>query len=198
MPYAQELVDEFNLNGDKAILARSYDDVLDDGVVFYLSCLRITPPDILVKNHYNLVVHASDLPKGRGFSPTTWQILEGLHEIPVCLLEAEAEVDAGVVYYKDFMSLQGHELSDEWRELLGEKTVELCRRFMNEPCPPEGEKQIGEASFYERRRPVDSRMEIHKSLEEQFDLLRVVDNESYPAYFEMRGHKYVLKIEKAE
>ena len=32
-------------------------------------------------NKNNIVVHASDLPKGRGFSPMSWQILEGKNKI---------------------------------------------------------------------------------------------------------------------
>jgi methionyl-tRNA formyltransferase len=33
-------------------------------------------------------------------------------------------------------------------------------------------------------------------LAEQFDLLRVVDSERFPAFFEYRGRRYKLKIEK--
>jgi hypothetical protein len=33
-------------------------------------------------------------------------------------------------------------------------------------------------------------------LSAQFDLLRTVDNDKYPAWFELRGARYVLKIEK--
>ena len=31
----------------------------------------------------------------------------------------------------------------------------------------------------------------------QFDLLRVVDTERYPAFFDCRGRRYIVKIEKA-
>ena len=37
----------------------------------------------------------------------------------------------------------------------------------------------------------------NKSLKEQFNLLRIVDNINYPAFFELDRHKYILKIEKA-
>jgi len=41
----------------------------------------------------------------------------------------------------------------------------------------------------------DSRLDIDRSIKEQFNLLRVVGNEEYPAFFEINGHKYLLKIE---
>jgi hypothetical protein len=39
-------------------------------------------------------------------------------------------------------------------------------------------------------------LNLDLTLREQFNLLRVVDNERYPAYFELNGIKYVIKINK--
>lgn len=36
----------------------------------------------------------------------------------------------------------------------------------------------------------------NKTIREQFNFLRVVDNERYPVYFELNGMQFVLKIEK--
>lgn len=198
LPAAQKLVQLCNDRGDNAKLCRSHDEIMVEGVAFYLGCVKITPPHILNKNHRNLVVHASDLPKGRGMSPWTWQILEGAQEIPICLLEAEKEVDSGAVVYRDFMPLKGTELIDDLRSLISEKTVELCLNFLKSEQCPMGEEQIGEPSFYKRRGPKDSELDTHKTIAEQFALLRVVDNENYPAFFEMNDQKYIIKIYKDE
>lgn len=75
----------------------------------------------------------------------------------------------------------------------------MCERFV-ELYPSIiacGKEQEGEESFYPRRRPEDSRIDIGKSIKDQFDLLRVVDNERYPAFFEYNGCRYVLKIERS-
>jgi methionyl-tRNA formyltransferase len=196
LPYAERLVSEVRAGGDMASLARSYDEVPQGTVAFLLGCVGIASRDVLARHRRNLVVHESALPKGRGFSPLTWQILEGRSEIPVCLLEAGDDVDAGPVIYRDALKFQGHELIDEIREALGEKTVSLCRRFLVEASPPEGESQSGEASYYARRRPADSRLDPAQSIAQQFELLRVVDNTRYPAWFELRGHRYKITIEK--
>lgn len=198
LPYADRLVAEASAAGDEAALARTHAQVPDGDVAFYLGCVRITPPEVLARNRRNLVVHASDLPCGRGFSPMTWLILEGVNEIPVCLLEAVGEVDAGPVIYREVLHLEGHELNEETRVRLGEMHVSLCRRFLNADEPPVGMLQQGEPTIYPRRRPADSRLDPQKTIAEQFDLLRVVDNERYPAFFDFRGHTYTLVISKTK
>jgi methionyl-tRNA formyltransferase len=196
VPFAQRLVDDLQRNGEQAAFVQEHAQVPAGAIAFYLGCIRITPPDVLSRNQRNLVVHESDLPKGRGFSPLTWQILEGAKRIPVCLLEAGSELDAGPVVYRDSVSFEGHELIGEMRQKLGKMTVALCRRFLAEASPPSGTSQSGDATIYVRRRPADSQLDPKRSIAEQFDLLRVVDNERYPAWFEHRGKRYKIAIEK--
>ena len=194
LPIGERLVGELNGSGDIAILCRSHAEVPCGDVAFYLGCLKITPPEVLALNRRNLVVHESDLPRGRGFSPLTWQVIEGQNEIAICLFEATEDVDAGVVIYRQRIRFAGHELIDELREAQGEKTLDLCLRFLSESSPPEGEPQRGATSYYLRRQPKDSRLDTERSIAEQFDLLRTVDNMKYPAFFDHRGHRYKLTI----
>lgn len=198
LPAASRLVEAFNAGGDEAKLCRAHDEIMQGGVAFYLGCVKITPPDILARNHRNLVVHASDLPKGRGMSPWTWQVLEGAKNIPVCLLDAEEEVDSGAIVYKDFIALEGGELVDDLRAMLSDKTFDLCMRFLSSDTCAQGQAQTGEPSYYKRRGPEDSQLDVDKTIADQFPLLRVVDNDNYPAFFEMNGQKYILKIYKDE
>ena len=57
-------------------------------------------------------------------------------------------------------------------------------------------KQEGVESFYPKRGPKDSELDVNKTIKEQFNLLRTTDNKAYPAFFEMKGETYILKIEK--
>ena len=198
LPFAEELVNALNHGGDIARLCRRHDDITEGDIAFYLGCIHITPLDVRARNLRNIVVHASDLPKGRGFSPLTWLVLEGRNEIPVCLLEAVDEADAGPVVYRDRLRFEGHELIGEMRAALGKAHVDLCRRFLDESTPVSGAPQGGEPTSYRRRRPEDSRLDPESSIANQFDLLRTVDNESYPAFFEYRGHRYRLAIDKQD
>lgn len=179
------------------IFLRDVRQVPEQAVAFYLSCLQLTPPDILERAWLNVVVHASDLPYGRGFSPLAWQVLEGRTEIPITMIEATPEADAGNILMRDRIVLEGHELNGEMRAHLGQKVVEMCLALLNQPAVPAGCPQSGEGSWYRRRRPQDSRIDPDKTVAEQFDLLRVVDNDRYPAFIDIRDHRYILKIEKA-
>jgi len=172
------------------------EDLRNGDIAFLLSCFEIVKPEFLRRNQHNIVVHASELPAGKGWSPTTWQILEGKNDIPLTLFEATDKVDAGQVYARDYIHLNGDELIDDWQDALGEKIVEMCCAFAGKLTTGEvsGEDQAGEESFYRRRRPADSELDVSKTIYEQFNLMRVVDNEKYPAFFKKDGHKYILKI----
>ena len=143
------------------------------------------------------MVHESELPKGKGWSPVTWQVLEGKNDITVSLFEATSEIDAGKIYLQKKMSLKGFELLDEIKHMQGLKTIELILDFINNIDKIIGRDQNGESTFYERRSEKDSKLDINKSILEQFNLLRVCDNDRYPAWFELDGVKFNIKIYKA-
>lgn len=197
--YDRELEGRLSGDGHEVTLVQDRDDLQDGDIAFFLSCFEIVGREYLARNRHNIVVHASDLPRGKGWSPTTWQILEGKDEIPLSLFEATEAVDAGCVYIRDAMRLDGGELVDEWQEKLGRKIVDMCCEFVAQCrqgrlAPVE---QNGEESFYPRRRPEDSRLDVHKTIAEQFNLLRVVDNAKYPAFFEINGQRYYIRISRA-
>ncbi|NWF67046.1 MAG: hypothetical protein HXX81_06220, partial [Campylobacterales bacterium] len=173
-----------------------YSLVKDFDVVFLLSYSKIIDEDSLKKNSLNLVVHASDLPDGKGMSPLSWQILEGKCEIIITIFEAISKLDSGDWFFKDVMKFTGYELIDELREMVDIKTFELIDKVLNNFSDLKRNKQIGDGKIYQRRTVLDSKLDINKSIKEQFNLLRIVDNEKYPAFFEIDGHKYILKIEK--
>lgn len=166
-------------------------------VCFLLSYGRIVTQEWLALHRHNLVVHASDLPQGKGWSPMTWQILEGASTIPLTLFEAAVELDAGPIYDQELLQLQGHELAPEWQKLQVEATIRLCGRWLkNYPSSAaHAQFQQGEETSYGRRSQDDSCLDLQQSLEDQFSLLKVVDNEAYPAFFERKGHRYRLRIE---
>ena len=50
-------------------------------ICIIFSYFKILPKNYLNKSNYNLIVHESNLPKGRGMSPLTWQIINNKSEI---------------------------------------------------------------------------------------------------------------------
>ncbi|RYD06308.1 hypothetical protein N752_05290 [Desulforamulus aquiferis] len=196
--YIPLLVIKYQEKGHSIKWVHMPEDISEGDFAFYLGCSQLVPMSILSKNRHNLVVHESDLPNGKGWSPLTWQILEGKNEIPITLFEAGEKVDSGVVYLKDVMKFQGLELVDDLRKIQAETTIKMCLEFVDRypDIIQYGVKQQGESTYYPRRTPKDSRLDVNKTIQEQFNLLRVVDNENYPAFFDINGYRYILKIER--
>jgi|GEM_PF-688275 len=196
LPYARRLTDQIVKRGHICELVRS--DLAYDSadVVFFLGCMHLVPSWRLKKSRMNLVVHESSLPKGRGFSPLSWQIAAGAKNITVSLFEAVPNLDSGVIYTQQTLRFQGDELNPELRSAQGECTIGLCLDFIDGKNFPLGRQQTGEASCFKRRTPSHSRLDVNKSIHEQFNLMRVADNERYPLFFSMCGHDYIIHIEK--
>jgi methionyl-tRNA formyltransferase len=195
LPYALTLRDRIVEERSSCEVVHEHEAVVRGDILFLLSCEHIFRR--LDLNTHNLVVHESALPAGRGWSPLTWQILEGRNEVPITLLEAAESPDAGVIYDQRPLNFRGDELLDELRQAQGEATIAMCLRFIRAYPSIEGVQQSGEASYYRKRTPQDSELRVLGTIEEQFNLLRIWDNARYPAFFVRNGVKYLLTIRKA-
>lgn len=196
VPYSEMLIDRLKNYGQNPVLLYDTKELVSVDILFILSYSRIISQEVLNLNTHNIVVHASDLPKGKGWSPSTYSILNGDNFLTLSMFEATKEVDAGDIYLKQIVSLNGYELIDEWREKLALSIVDMCEYFVLNHKTIKPKKQIGNSSFYLKRTKEDSKLDINKSIKEQFNLLRVVDNENYLAFFEIDGNRYKIKIYK--
>ncbi len=194
IPYAEKLVNKCKSKGFNSILLFNHDEVSEGDILCLLSCEKKFSK--LSLNKHNLVVHESYLPLGKGWSPVSWQILEGKNEIPITLFEATDEIDTGFIYLQETIKFVGHELIDEIRQAQGEATINIIMNFITDYGSIVGRMQMGESTFYKRRGIKDSRLDIDGSIKSQFNLLRIVDNKRYPAFFELNGHFYRISIEK--
>lgn len=195
-PYADALANKLRAFQHDVCRRFTFDEQNSYDICFILSYSKIITPKALRLNKNNIVVHASALPKGKGMSPLTWQILEGRSEIPLTLFEAVERVDAGKIYLQRSLQFEGTELIDALRQKMGTAIIGLCLEFINRypKILLEAREQQGEESFYKWRHPKDSQLDIDRTIREQFNLLRVVDNERYPAFFYYQGQRYRLAI----
>ena len=195
LPYVEELKKEFS--GTHQIHhVFKFTDIIGGDVMLVLSCEKILKSEYLKLHKSNVVVHPSKVPLGKGWSPLAWQILEGSNYIPVTLFEAVEAVDAGDVYIVDYIKLEGHESNDEIKHQQGLLTIKMVTNYINEFGSFIAVPQRGEETFYSRRGSKESELDVNKTIAEQFNLFRVVDNERYPAHFHLKGNKYILKIYK--
>jgi methionyl-tRNA formyltransferase len=194
-----KFIDQLISDGHTVQLLHNIRDIDTGDIAFFLSLGQLVRPEKLRLHKNNIVVHASALPQGKGWSPLTWQILEGKNDIPLTLFEAVEAVDSGLIYLTDVVHYDGTELIDELRSVIADAIIRLCYKFVK--CYPaildEAYPQEGEATFYTRRTNEDSRLNPNITLREQFNLLRIVDNGRYPAFFELNGCRYTLTIHKS-
>ena len=166
-------------------------------LLFLISCSEIIRQEIRSRYKASLVIHASDLPKGRGWSPHVWQIIQGNDQVAVTLLEAADRADTGAIWAVRAIELEGHELADEINEKLFSAELALMDFAVQSlgSISPRGQDD-SQATYYRRRNPEDSRIDPAKTIGEQFDLLRVADPRRYPAFFDYRGYRYIIRLEK--
>jgi methionyl-tRNA formyltransferase len=127
--YEEQFTQKLINNGHKVSIYSSEKDLLNGDLAIFISCTKIISKDGLLKNSSNIVCHPSDLPKGKGFSPIAWEILEGLNEITFTLFEANEGIDDGDFYFKEKVFLKGDELNDDLRKIQANTTFNLIYNF---------------------------------------------------------------------
>jgi len=179
-------------------LVRKKSELSGGDILFLISCSEIINKEDRSSYNKSLVLHASDLPKGRGWSPHIWQIIDGSDEITLALLEAEDKVDSGNIWKKIKFKIPNHALWDEINHILFEKEIELIDFAVQnfESIDPTPQSSDIEPTYYPKRTPLDSKIDISKSIESQFDKIRVCDPNRFPAYLEIHGKKFKLTLEK--
>lgn len=148
---------------------------------------------------FNIIPHESDLPRGKGMSPLTWQIIEGKKEITFSLIEASSEIDSGNIYFKKKIRIPEHVLFKEIKKLQLNTNLVLIKNFLKNLKKDKFVKakvQKGKSTFYRKRYSQDHEIDIKKNLKSQINLLRTSDNEFYPSFFKYKNKKYKIIIEK--
>lgn len=187
-----------NCNSHEIALVRKKAELAGGDILFLISCAEIVNAEDRAKYRSCLVLHASNLPQGRGWSPHIWQIIEGADEITLTLLEAEDNVDSGRIWKQILFPVPQHALWNELNERLFDAEIELIDFAVQnhdsiDPHPQESEI---EPTYYPRRTPEDSRVNPESSIASQFNKIRVCDPQRFPAFFELHGHRYKISLEK--
>lgn len=198
-PFIKEWVD--SRSHIDAEIVNNTKELRDTGeFLFLVSCVDIINQEVRSRFNHCLVLHASDLPEGRGWSPHIWGIINGENRLTLSLLEAEDNVDSGRIWLKTVINLDGSELFGEINNKLFSAEVELIHRAVNEYekiIPYEQDSDII-PNYFPKRVPEDSRININDSILNQFNLLRVCDDKRFPAFFELNGQRYEIKLKKVE
>jgi methionyl-tRNA formyltransferase len=177
----------FYLLTQRADLSRKRLAEINPRYIFFPHWSHIIPEEIH-KNHECIVFHMTDLPYGRGGSPLQNLILHGKKQTQISALRCINELDAGPIYLKRPLDLQGS-ANDIFLRAAGviESMIEDIVR--NEPQP---QPQRGEVVVFRRRKPGESNLFDAKisCLNDFYDFIRMLDGEGYPkAFIDLHSHR---------
>lgn len=154
--------------------------------VFFLHWSWKVPTEI-VEDFQCVCFHMTDVPYGRGGSPLQNLIARGQRETRLTALRMTAEFDAGPVYLKEPLSLEGN------AEAIYLHATELSAGMIE--CiardEPESKPQQGEIVNFKRRKPEESEIRNPVSMQQLYDLIRMLDAEGYPhAFLDHAGFRF--------
>jgi methionyl-tRNA formyltransferase len=181
-------------------LVRNSNELEAGQILFLVSCVEKIPKLKLDLFDKTFVLHASKLPLGRGWSPIIWQILEGKTHVTLSMIEASEVVDKGDIWETIEMKIPKTALYKEINEILFKAEMELIRYVIKQypNLSKKPQSKLIKPTYYPRRSPKDSELNINKTISEQFNLMRTCDDTRYPAFFLLGGSKYKLTLEKVD
>ncbi len=160
--------------------------------IFFPHWSWIIPKEIY-KNYKCIVFHTAPLPYGRGGSPIQNLILKGFKSSPVCALKVVQELDAGPIYAKKNLNLNGSlsEILFRLNVIVNDLISELIR-FL--PTP---KKQTGEVYSFKRLTSKNNLIPNNITLDSFFDRIRMLDEDSYPNAF-INYKNFRIEFQNAE
>ena len=146
--------------------------------IFFLHWSWKVPQEI-IENFECVCFHMTDVPYGRGGSPLQNLIVRGHRETRLTALRMSRDFDAGPVYLKQPLSLEGS--AEEVYMRATELSAKMIKRITREH--PKPEPQQGEIVNFKRRKPEESEIGKPASLQELYDFIRMLDADGYPHAF---------------
>ena len=127
--------------------------------------------------------HMTDLPYGRGGSPLQNLIERGHRHTVLSALRLVDELDAGPVYAKRPLSLDGS------AQQVFERAAECAYDMMADiiSTQPRPKPQAGDVVTFKRRTPDMSELPKSGALERLYDHIRMLDAQTYPKAFVKHG-----------
>lgn len=173
---------QWSFVSSKGELNTALEETANPRYIFFLHWNWIVPEPMLVK--YDCVCfHMADVPYARGGSPLQNLIVRGHRQTKLTALRMVKELDAGPVYQKRDLSLEGN--AEEIYIRATYLAAEMIRHITaNDPVPV---PQSGQVVEFPRRKPSESEVPQLPALEKLHDFIRMLDAEGYPAAFLQHG-----------
>ena len=138
----------------------------------------------LVNDYECVCFHMTDVPYGRGGSPLQNLIVRGRRSTKLTALRMVESFDAGPVYMKEELSLEGGTAEEIFirASYLSARMIKTI--IEQEPVP---QPQQGKPVNFKRRKPEQSRITDITNLLALYDFIRMLDADNYPHTFLEHG-----------
>lgn len=157
-------------------------EALDPRYIFFPHWNWAVPAPLLERFEC-VCFHMTDVPYGRGGSPLQNLIVRGHDTTRLTALRMSDVMDAGDVYAKTDLSLEGaaHDIFDR----AAQKMIGLLEWIVGtEPTP---QPQTGPVTAFKRRTPDQSLLPGNEGLKAVYDHIRMLDADGYPPAFVTYG-----------
>ncbi len=171
-------------------------NITKSDICFLISFGKVLTKKQLLKSKFNIVFHCSNLPKGRGSTPITWEILSNKNFLTLTTFDANEDLDTGEIIHKNKIYLNGSELLNEIHEKVYKAILKSSIKVLKSYPNIKKYKQVGKPTYYNKRYKINNKVKINSTIKDIFNLLRVADNEKYPVHFNYKKQTYKLTIDK--
>lgn len=142
-------------------------------------------------------IHASDLPKYKGFAPINWALINGENKLGISIFYLVDEVDCGDIIQKEYINILD---SDDIHSLFSKVELEYINMFkilLPNLDSIQAKKQIGISSYTCKRKPEDGKIDFNiLNSRSIYNLIRALKYPFPMAFFKF-NKKYIF-INNAE
>jgi methionyl-tRNA formyltransferase len=184
-------IGNFTLISKKQDLTKESLEKINPKIVFFLDWSWIVSDDI-ISNFFCVGFHSAPLPEFRGGSPIQNQIIRGVKDTKLSAFKMDGGIDTGNILAQKDLSLEGH-LSDIFSsisDLSFSMIIDIVNGNYTET------KQIGDGSYYKRRKPKDSELQIDdmsSSIGYLNDFIRMLEDPYPNAFIIIKDKKIIFK-----
>ena len=143
----------------------------------------------IIKNYNCICFHTAPLPYGRGGSPIQNLIKRNYKKTPICALKMSNKIDAGPIFLKKNISLNGN--LDQIFERISSTIIKMVEILIKKKIKTVEQK--GKVFFFKRFKKKESEIKNEKNIIEIYNKIRMLDSEEYPkAYIKINKFKFYL------
>ena len=158
--------------------------------IFVINWRTLFDDKLLNMSKYGVIgIHASDLPKYRGFSPINWAIINGENKIGISIFYLDKEVDSGNIIKKNYIDILENDDIASVIEKVKEKYIDMFRGLLSNLKSIKSISQKGEITYTSKRRPEDGMIDFNlKDSLDIYNLIRALKHPYPMAFFKYKNN----------